>query len=240
MKNASKRKTIGEIYGLKEDDSGFGSWTVSEYNAILGKTPRDLTLIDIAYMLRQGMLLEVSIPKAVNLLAKKPYCGEDYEGQMVNSLACCPAFPEPFIEDIKGLLPDFKECFAKHRFVTYASKMHFAAAVKIIADRLEGRSMPPLNREENTKMPLSRIRELLSLGYRWSFYWNGNSCELSPLYLSDFSIDSGKVVFIDECGSGKIYASLEELVSCGHDVEKMVDYNINPSVYSPYWQIANI
>ncbi|MDR1002788.1 MAG: hypothetical protein LBL82_05925 [Oscillospiraceae bacterium] len=82
-------RTIREIYKMDYDKSSFESSLVSWYNKFIDKTPKDLDVFDVSRMLRQNILRELAIKKAVHIFNDDPYVGEMYECDLLKRLVGC-------------------------------------------------------------------------------------------------------------------------------------------------------
>lgn len=109
-------KTLGEIYGLKKDEERDHSPSVHQFNVIVDKTIDELNEEDIAYMLRQRFLPEVSIVKAKTLLSSNPFAGKEYEGELLWSLSSWDPFPADYKDMIIEILPHIEEEAKEHEY----------------------------------------------------------------------------------------------------------------------------
>ena len=80
-------KTLKEIYDydfIDEENNGtnFETW----FNSVMLKTPEQLTTADICRMLRQKIFSVVAISQAIEVLKKRPFDGDIYEGQLMAAL----------------------------------------------------------------------------------------------------------------------------------------------------------
>lgn len=57
------------------------------YNSILNKTYNQLDLFDVSRMLIQKMFLELAISKSIEFIEDNPFCGQRYEGELIELLA---------------------------------------------------------------------------------------------------------------------------------------------------------
>lgn len=76
-------KSLRNIYGLKEDTSGFKSSLVTWYNEVIKKTYADLDARDVSKMMRQNILREIAIDKAIEILQEDPFIWELYDGDVL-------------------------------------------------------------------------------------------------------------------------------------------------------------
>lgn len=109
-------KTLGEIYGLKKDEERDESPSVHQFNVIVDKTIDELNEEDVAYMLRQRFIAEVSIVKAKEFLSKNPFAGKEYEGELLWSLASWDPFPSDYKDMIKEIIPNIEEEAKEHEY----------------------------------------------------------------------------------------------------------------------------
>ena len=70
---------LSEIKG----DSPLECW----FYDMIQKRPDELTLKDVSHMLRQEIYLDIALPNAWRRILDDPFCGEMYDGQMVELLS---------------------------------------------------------------------------------------------------------------------------------------------------------
>lgn len=85
--------SIKSIYGCKpcnktENLSPLEKW----YNSLIEKSSDEIDMTDLLRMLRQGVLLELAIPKVVALLTDNPFVGISYEGELLWHLRYVSSF----------------------------------------------------------------------------------------------------------------------------------------------------
>ena len=82
---------IKDIYNIsfdiadipKEDRCPMHDW----YEALLNKTYNQLDLFDVTRMLIQKIFLELAISKSIKLIEENPFCGQRYEGELIELLS---------------------------------------------------------------------------------------------------------------------------------------------------------
>lgn len=79
--------TIKNVYSLDYSGLRVNSGLINWYNRLLGKTVDELDEIDVSKMIRQGILVDLAIDSALNILKNNPYAGEMYDGDILNSLS---------------------------------------------------------------------------------------------------------------------------------------------------------
>ena len=78
---------------------------VSEYNHTIKKRPSELSIDDIAFLIRQERFLNLVLPMAGEELKKNPWAGEYWDGEPLWSIAHLPAIPEQFRPEIASIAP---------------------------------------------------------------------------------------------------------------------------------------
>lgn len=67
---------------ISEADCSMDDW----YNDLINKTYNQLNLFDVTRMIIQKMFLELAVSKAVTLISENPFCGQRYEGELLELL----------------------------------------------------------------------------------------------------------------------------------------------------------
>jgi hypothetical protein len=80
------KNTIKAIYNLEYDKSNFNSGLINWYNNVIDKTINQLNVMDVSKMLRQNILWEVAINRAIELFIHDPFDGEMTDGDLLNLL----------------------------------------------------------------------------------------------------------------------------------------------------------
>ena len=84
--STNKNNSLKDNYHLSYDNSATNSGLVKWYNSLIDKTIDELNAIDVAKMIRQGILKELAISKAVELFLKNPFDGEMCDGDLLSLL----------------------------------------------------------------------------------------------------------------------------------------------------------
>ena len=82
---------ISELYGISfnisdissEDECSMHAW----YGDLINKTYVQIDLFDVTRMIIQEMFLELAVPKAIEFLKDTPFCGQRYEGELIELLS---------------------------------------------------------------------------------------------------------------------------------------------------------
>ncbi|SFU84804.1 hypothetical protein SAMN02910342_02039 [Butyrivibrio sp. INlla21] len=56
------------------------------YNGLINKSIDELSILDISRMLRQGVLLDMAMTKAMDILISNPFEGEIYDGDLLKQV----------------------------------------------------------------------------------------------------------------------------------------------------------
>lgn len=82
----NNKQTIKQIFNLELDSSENKSGLVLWYNKLLAKTVDELTEMDIARMIRQGIAVKFAIGRAIQFLEEKEVLDELYEGELLEAI----------------------------------------------------------------------------------------------------------------------------------------------------------
>ena len=82
---------ISEIYGVSfniadissKDKCSMHDW----YGVLINKTYDQIDLFDVTRMIIQEMFLELAVPKAIEFIKDNPFCGQRYEGELIELLS---------------------------------------------------------------------------------------------------------------------------------------------------------
>ena len=56
------------------------------YNQVIDKRYNELIISDVTRMIRQRLFIELAVSKSINLLTNNPFCGDLYEGELLEAL----------------------------------------------------------------------------------------------------------------------------------------------------------
>lgn len=74
---------IKDKYNLKEETENLEYSLPLWYNEMINKTVDEINLLDINRMIRQNILVEVALKRAVEEMLKDPFVGEQLEGDVL-------------------------------------------------------------------------------------------------------------------------------------------------------------
>lgn len=82
-------KKIKDVFDLKNNVQETRVGLVEWYNNLIEKSVSDLDISDVSKMLRQQILEEVAIDRALEMFINNPYCGDMWDGQLLLLLSKC-------------------------------------------------------------------------------------------------------------------------------------------------------
>lgn len=83
--------SLRNLYRLEYDHSGFKSSLIDWYNSVIDKSVDELSVLDVSKMVRQNILREVAIDRAIELFFIDPFDGEIKNGDLLALLVSCSA-----------------------------------------------------------------------------------------------------------------------------------------------------
>lgn len=131
-----KQMTIKELYGCeyeKEELYSLQKW----YNQMIDKTIPELTPGDVSRMLRQEVLLDLAMTRAIEFLRENPFAGEMYEGEMLAAIARMEtSILAPHAEELNAVLRDAAEKIAVHEWYYDGEEEELREIVDAVASAL--------------------------------------------------------------------------------------------------------
>lgn len=100
---------IKDIYNISFDMTDISSedrcpmhdW----YNALINKTYSQLDLFDVTRMLIQKTFLELAVSRAIKFVEDNPFCGQRYEGELMELLSKLDlAYFDNYKDDVQKIL----------------------------------------------------------------------------------------------------------------------------------------
>jgi hypothetical protein len=79
-------KTLKDMYNLTYEKNSYNTSLVEWYNQVIDKTVDELNVTDIAKMIRQNILTNVTLEKAFALFFSNPYDGEFLDGDLLETI----------------------------------------------------------------------------------------------------------------------------------------------------------
>lgn len=133
-------ENLKEIYGYDEiPDDGLNYPNEEWFNAMLEKTPEQLSMPDVCRMLRQKIFSKAAMQRAIEILDKEPFAGELYEGQlMINLYAAKEKYLCGFYEQIKPVLEKAKSLAQQHDWQNEDEKNEYLRIVEQFTEKVSG------------------------------------------------------------------------------------------------------
>ena len=127
------------MYNLAHDSSGFNSGLVNWYNKLIDKTNNELTIADVCKMIRQDVLKDIAINKAIEFFLSDPYDGEYSDGGLLEVLASLDirSLDVSYINKLNIVLEDVKQDYTDFEWFDDETKNQYAQNIDILAKKLE-------------------------------------------------------------------------------------------------------
>jgi len=85
----NKMNSLKNLYGLDYDKSNYKSTLIDWYNRLIDKSVDELSVADVSRMIRQNILRDVAIDRAIELFLLEPFDGEMQDGDLLALLVSC-------------------------------------------------------------------------------------------------------------------------------------------------------
>jgi len=131
--------SLKELHNLSYDTSGFNSGLINWYNQLIDKTYNDLSVSDVCKMIRQDILKDIAIQKAVDLFICDPYCGEYYDGGLLDVLVSLDMklINIVTLEKLKTVLKTVYRTYAGFEWPDEDTKIQYMKNVEIMLKSLK-------------------------------------------------------------------------------------------------------
>ena len=132
-------KSFKEMYSLSYDTSGFNSGLVNWYNQLIDKTYENLTIIDVCKMIRQNILKDDAIKKAIELFLNNPYEGEYYEGGLLEVLTSLNVslLGNLHVDELKTVLKRIKHDYIYFEWSDIELMNNFTNNIELMSNKIE-------------------------------------------------------------------------------------------------------
>ena len=132
-------KTLKKMYNLSYDSSGFNSGLINWYNQVIDKTYSGLTVTDVCRMIRQDILKDIAIKKAIEFFLNDPYDGEYSDGGLLEILNSLDIYSQgvPDIDNLKTTLNYVKHDYINFEWSDEETKRQYAKNIGKMLKNLE-------------------------------------------------------------------------------------------------------
>ena len=140
-----RNRTLREVYKLDYDNSGLRSGLTIWYNKLIDKTVADLDIFDVSKMIRQNILKEVAVGKAIELFLESPFDGEMKDGDLLALLVSInwSDFSEhDKLVDVTGLITQLESEFSKFEWMNDADGESYKRNLVILKQNLNKQLQP--------------------------------------------------------------------------------------------------
>lgn len=129
-------KTLKEIYNWDYVENPSTS-LLKRVNAILGKTPDELTGDDVCVLIRQEMFLDIAIPKAIEMIKEDHSVGDNYDYCMLINLSKIEASLSDYKEQLSELIGILRADLNKTEFEFEEDKNECFEAISRLEAKLK-------------------------------------------------------------------------------------------------------
>ena len=106
-----KIKTIKEIYNCEYFSKDNEQYSIPAWhNKVIDKKITELSVFDVARMLRQKVFIEVGVNRAIAFLYEDPFAGDIFIGELLKLILSCEyKYLIPYIDDLKKIAKEARE-----------------------------------------------------------------------------------------------------------------------------------
>ena len=132
------KRTIKEVYNCAYIVSDKELYPLEKwYNILIDKRVDEITIADVSRMIRQDVVMELAMTKAMDFLQGDVFAGEMYDGQLLENISRLDAvLLTSYSEKLKAILKDALEKSETHEWSYEEEKEEFIGIVKIISKKL--------------------------------------------------------------------------------------------------------
>lgn len=132
-----ENKQIKELYGCNYIISDEELYPLQKwYNRLIDKTIAQIDVSDVSRMIRQKEFIDIAILKAIDFLKDNLFCGEMYEGEILEKLLevnTCNLVA--YSDDIKDILSEALDKSEKHEWLCKDEKEDFENVIRKFIDK---------------------------------------------------------------------------------------------------------
>lgn len=132
-------RKIKEIYGCKPIVSTEQLYPLQEWhNLLIEKTIDEITVADVARMLRQNELVDLALPKAIRFLQQDLFAGELFEGELLETLSEIDAtILKPVAYDLKIIVKNAADKQITHEWLYDGEEDEFQEIINVITAKIK-------------------------------------------------------------------------------------------------------
>ena len=132
-------RKIKEIYGCKQIVSPEPLYPLQEWhNLLIEKTVDEITVADVARMLRQNELVDLALSKAIDFLKQDLFAGELFEGELLETLSEKDAIIlNPVADDLKNIVKNAAEKQLRHEWLYDGEEDEFQEIINAIMAKIK-------------------------------------------------------------------------------------------------------
>lgn len=132
-------RKIKEIYGCEPIVSSEPLYPLQEWhNLLIEKTVDEITVADVARMLRQNELVDLALSKAIRFLQQDLFAGELFEGELLETLSEKEAtILKPVADDLKIIVKNAAEKQLTHEWLYDGEEDEFQKIINAITAKIK-------------------------------------------------------------------------------------------------------
>jgi len=125
-------------FSVADIPSGDRSILHEWYSSVIEKTYDQLNVADVTRMLIQKMFLELAVPKAIELMEENPFCGQRYDGELLELLFNLDAnYLEAYKYEVKKVLSETLDRIDSHEWWYQGEQDEFLELIKSFQRKLQ-------------------------------------------------------------------------------------------------------
>lgn len=128
-------KTIKEIYNeafIEKPETSL----LKHYNSVLNKTPDELNVDDICMLIRQEFFLEISVPKAIELLKQNHSAGDNYDYSLLVNLSNVESSLIEYKEKISDLINILENDYKSISFELESDEQDYLESIERLKEKI--------------------------------------------------------------------------------------------------------
>lgn len=129
-------KTIKEIYNEEFIDKPDTS-LLKHYNSILNKTPDELNVDDICMLIRQEFFLDISVPKAVEILKHNHSAGDNYDYSLLVNLSNVESPLSEYKDIISDLIDVLLNDYKSIKFELESDEQDYLESIERLKNKIK-------------------------------------------------------------------------------------------------------